>query len=148
MESPTELAHMDSWSDRHLYELLGSPVTDKSSFSSGELNNMTSAPEYLVEPAILPNLEPKWFTDKIVLVDFSHSFMLQSPPQEDIAMTTSYCAPEIYFDGKASVWWDIWALGCTIFEIDAGRQLFESFVGGSSEVIRQIVRTLGKLPEP
>ncbi|KAK9363900.1 kinase-like domain-containing protein [Lipomyces starkeyi] len=143
-----QLAHVDSWSDRDLYELLGSPVTDKVRLSSGELNNMASAPEYLVEPANLANLESKWFTDKIVLVDCSHSFMLQSPPQEDIAMTMSYCAPEVYFDGNASAWSDIWALGCTIFEIRAGRQLFESFLGGSFEVIRQIVRTLGKLPEP
>ncbi|KAK9321552.1 kinase-like domain-containing protein [Lipomyces orientalis] len=143
-----QLAHVESWADREVYELLGSPVTDKVRLFSGELNNMASAPEYVVETANLSNLESIWFTDKIVLIDFSHSFMLQSPPPEDIAMTMSYCAPEVYFEGQASVWSDIWALGCTIFEIRAGRQLFESFLGGSFEVIRQIVRTLGKLPEP
>ncbi|KAK9343409.1 hypothetical protein V1522DRAFT_438222 [Lipomyces starkeyi] len=144
MESPTEVCYtfgiildfvLIRWldiTDRALYELLGSPVTDKVRLSSGELNNMASAPEYLVEPAN-QTLNLNGLLIK-VLVDFSHSFMLQSPPPEDVAMTMSYCASEVYFDGKASAWvYD--------FEIRAGRQMFESFLGGSFEVIRQIVRT-------
>ncbi|KAK9255338.1 kinase-like domain-containing protein [Lipomyces tetrasporus] len=142
-----QLAHVDAWSDQDVYELLGSPVTDRVRLFSGELNNMTSAPEYLVAPANLPNLESKWLAEKILLVDFGQSFMLQQP-HNDVGFTMSYCAPEVYFDGKRTVWSDIWALGCMIFEIRAGCQLFESFLGGPHEVILQIVETLGKLPEP
>lgn len=43
---------------------------------------------------------------------------------------------------------DIWALACTLFEIRAGCQLFASFFGDKDEIIRQIVQTFGKLPEP
>ncbi|KAK9249401.1 protein kinase [Lipomyces tetrasporus] len=144
-----QLSHVDLWSDQDVYELLGFPVTDKVRLWSGELNNMVSAPKYLVEPADLSNLESKWFTEKALLVDFGQSFMLHSPPpRNEVGYTMSYCAPELYFEGKASVWSDIWALGCTIFEIRAGCQLFESFLGGPHEVIQQIVQTLGKLPEP
>ncbi|KAK9247894.1 CMGC/SRPK protein kinase [Lipomyces tetrasporus] len=143
-----QLAHVDTWSDQDVYELLGSPVTDRVRLFSGELNNMTSAPEYLVAPANLSNLESKWLAEKILLVDFGQSFMLQQPPHNDVGITMSYCAPEVYFDGKRTVWSDIWALGCMIFEIRAGCQLFESFLGGPHEVILQIVETLGKLPEP
>ncbi|KAK9328523.1 kinase-like domain-containing protein [Lipomyces starkeyi] len=62
--------------------------------------------------------------------------------------TVSYFAPEVVFEGKASVWSDNWALGCTIFEIRAGFQLFESFFDDPDDVIWQMVQTLGKLPEP
>ncbi|KAK9317523.1 kinase-like domain-containing protein [Lipomyces starkeyi] len=136
-----QLAYVDSWSDKDVYELLGCP--------SGELNNLMCAPKYLVEPANISNLESKWFTEKVLLVDFGQSFMLHSlPPQNEVGYTMSYCAPELYFEGRASVWSEIWALGCTIFEIHAGCQLFESFLGGPHEVIQQVVQALRKLPEP
>ncbi|KAJ8103489.1 kinase-like domain-containing protein [Lipomyces tetrasporus] len=113
-----QLAHVDSWSDEDVYEQLGFPVTDK--------------------PANLSNIEYKWSTEKVLLVDFGQSFMLQTPPpRNEVGFTMSY-SPEVYFERKMSVWSDIWALGCAIFEIRAGRQLFESF----------LVHILGKLPEP
>ncbi|KAK9241731.1 kinase-like domain-containing protein [Lipomyces tetrasporus] len=142
-----QLTHVDSWSDQDVYELLGFPVQDQVRAWSGEVLGQ-SAPKYLVEPAILSKLESKWFTEKALLVDFGKSFMLQAPPTNGGGIPMSYCAPEVYFEGKASVWSDIWALGCTIFEIRAGEQLFGSFLGGPHEVIRHIVQTLGKLPEP
>lgn len=43
---------------------------------------------------------------------------------------------------------DIWALACAIFEIRAGFPLFEAFLGGDDEICKEIVTTLGKLPEP
>lgn len=43
---------------------------------------------------------------------------------------------------------DVWALACTIFEIRAGFPLFEAFLGGDDEILKEIVATLGKLPEP
>ncbi|KAK9240662.1 hypothetical protein V1525DRAFT_385322 [Lipomyces kononenkoae] len=110
--------------------------------------NGQSAPKYLVEPANLSKLESKWFTEKALLVDFGKSFMLQTSPTNGGGIPMSYCAAELYFEGKASVWSDVWALGCTIFEIRAGEQLFASFLGGPHKVIRHIVQTLGKLPEP
>ncbi|KAK9245749.1 kinase-like domain-containing protein [Lipomyces tetrasporus] len=60
-----QLAHVDSWSDEDVYEQLGFPVTDKVLLWSGELNNRVSAPEYLVEPANLSNIEYKWITEKV-----------------------------------------------------------------------------------
>ncbi|KAK9363133.1 kinase-like domain-containing protein [Lipomyces starkeyi] len=99
-----QLAYVDSWSDKDVYELLGCPVTDEVLLWSGELNNLVCAPKYLVEPANLSNLESKWFTEKVLLVDFGQSFMLHSPPpRNEVGYTMSYCAPELYFEGRASV---------------------------------------------
>ncbi|KAK9236476.1 kinase-like domain-containing protein [Lipomyces kononenkoae] len=66
----------------------------------------------------------------------------------NVAITVSYFAPEVFFEQKASNLSDIWALGCTIFEICAGFQLFESLFDDPDDVMRQMVQTLGKLPEP
>ncbi|KAK9358957.1 kinase-like domain-containing protein [Lipomyces starkeyi] len=120
-----QLAHADSWSDQYVYELLGLPVTDEVRLWSGELNNMVSAPEYLVEPANLSNHESKMFTEKVLLVDYGQSFILHSPlPQNEVGYTMSYCAPELYFEGHASVgklpepWWSSWEKHDVYFDED------------------------------
>ncbi|KAK9235190.1 protein kinase [Lipomyces kononenkoae] len=144
-----QLANVNSWSDKFVYERLGFPVMDKVLLWSGEPNESLSAPEHLVEPANLSDLEYNCIEEKVVLVDFGQSFMLQTPPPpNEVGFTMSYCAPEVYFERKMSVWSDIWSLGCTIFEMRAGRQLFESFLGGPHEVLLQVVQIIGKLPEP
>ncbi|KAK9374657.1 protein kinase [Lipomyces chichibuensis] len=143
-----QLAHVDSWSDHDVYERLGFPVTAKVRAWSGELNDKPCAPDYLVESANLSNLEYKWFTERVILVDFGQSFFLQTSSAQNVAITVPYFAPEVFFEEKASNLADIWALGCMIFEIRAGFQLFESFFNDPDDVIRQMVQTFGKLPEP
>lgn len=43
---------------------------------------------------------------------------------------------------------DIWALGCTLFEIRTGRKLFDTFDDDQDEYLCKISMMLGKLPEP
>lgn len=43
---------------------------------------------------------------------------------------------------------DIWALGCTLFEIRTGRKLFDAFDDEKDEYLCKISLMLGKLPEP
>ncbi|KAK9368504.1 kinase-like domain-containing protein [Lipomyces kononenkoae] len=136
-----QLASADEWTDQDVYQRLGYPVTAEVRLCSGGLNDLVSAPKYVVQSARLPDLEPKWLTEKVVLVDFGQAFMLLTPP-------SAYAPPEVIFDSKLSVWSDIWALGCTTFEIRAGFQLFEIFFGTSREVLRHMVEILGKFPEP
>lgn len=59
----------------------------------------------------------------------------------------AYAAPEVIFDYKKSVASDIWALGCVLFEIVAGEQLFDDQFGIDDDLIKQLVQVLGKLPE-
>ncbi|KAK9234416.1 protein kinase [Lipomyces kononenkoae] len=143
-----QLASADEWTDQDVYQRLGYPVPAEVRLCSGELNDLVSAPKYVVESARLPDLESTWLTEKIVLVDFGQAFMLQTPPCGTAVLTVAYAPPEVIFESKLSVWSDIWALACTIFEIRAGFQLFEIFSGTSREVLRHMVEILGKFPEP
>lgn len=43
---------------------------------------------------------------------------------------------------------DIWALGCTLFEIRTGRKLFDTFDDDQDEYLCKMAMMLGKLPEP
>ncbi|CAD6450119.1 33ab4c0c-e259-4121-b2b0-1f3406a084e2 [Sclerotinia trifoliorum] len=47
-----------------------------------------------------------------------------------------------------SIYSDIWALGCILFEIKSGEQLFGDWTGTKDDILRQMVSALGKLPEP
>ena len=65
-------------------------------------------------------------------------------------MSLPYSAPEVLFATKQhpDPSSETWSLTCTLFEIRAGAQLFASFFNTHDEILRQIVQTLGKLPEP
>jgi serine/threonine protein kinase len=116
-------------------------------------------------------LDAQWIKEQIVVIDFGQSFLLpplpsplklqhgqqqrlHAPSARQVGTPLGYCAPELLFDSAAGVGagtsfhTDIWALGCTLFEIRAGGPLFATFFGGRDEVVRQMVQTLGKLPEP
>ncbi|KAL2371953.1 CMGC/SRPK protein kinase [Blastomyces gilchristii SLH14081] len=134
------------WSDQDITKQFGPPVTESLRPLSAEQS--VCAPEFLVAPLQISDLDTRHFTGNIQLIDFGESFLSNSPPATGLRTPFSYLAPEGIFDAKASVWADLWALGCIIYEIRAGTQLFASFFGGPDEVLRQIVQTFGKLPEP
>ncbi len=106
------------------------------------------APLYVVQPAKMSNVDTRWISENILVIDFGQSFFCTQPPTNGVGTPTAYCAPELIFDNNASIWSDAWALGCTIFEIRAGISLFTSFFGGPDEILRQMVQTFGRLPEP
>jgi serine/threonine-protein kinase SRPK3 len=65
-----------------------------------------------------------------------------------LGIPPDYCSPELIFDGSVGVGTDIWALACTIYELRSMGRLFETFNGDDDGVILQMVKLLGKLPEP
>ncbi|KAF7866860.1 hypothetical protein EAF04_005701 [Stromatinia cepivora] len=138
---------IDTWSEEEIYERLGQPKKDEIMTISGSAPG-ESAPKYIVQPCFL--LNSHLLSEEILLVDFGCAFPSDSPPSnpDDIGLTMSYAAPEVIFDSKMSVYSDIWALGCVLFEIRSGGQLFGDWIGTKDDVLRQMVQAFGKLPEP
>lgn len=106
-------------------------------------------PRTIICPTDYTSFIPDCLEKFVYLVDLGETFHLDAPPEQGLGTPAAYCAPECHFDHVASTQTDIWALGCTIFEIRAGYQLFETFLDDyEADVAPQIVTTLGKMPEP
>ncbi|KAI9643959.1 hypothetical protein NHQ30_007310 [Ciborinia camelliae] len=138
---------IDTWSEEEIYERWGQPQKDGIMSISGSATG-ESAPKYIVQPCSL--LNPQFLSEDILLVDFGCAFPSDSSPSNpnDIHLTMSYSAPEVIFDSKMSLHSDIWALGCELFEIRGGAQLFGDWIGTKDDILRQILQAFGRPPEP
>ncbi|CAA7268662.1 unnamed protein product [Cyclocybe aegerita] len=127
--------NVQDWSDREVYLNFGQPETEKIATCDRSPPG-PHAPVELVAPiegAYLTN--SAILQEDVLLIDFGQAFSISRPPKAR-------------FEGKIGLPSDIWSLACMIFEIRAGFPLFEAFLGGDDEVLKEIVATLGKLPEP
>lgn len=81
---------------------------------------------------------------KIKISDFGEAF-LTNPPRT-LHTPILLLPPETLFLEKLGPSSDIWTLACTLFEILGERGLFEAFIPNESDLIAEMVSTLGKLP--
>ncbi|KAK0120491.1 hypothetical protein ONS96_010701 [Cadophora gregata f. sp. sojae] len=140
------LKGFDELSEDELIKQLGEPDKEPLLTMSGK-NPAPSGPEYLVDALSLNQLDARFISSQVSIIDFGESYDMSSPP-EDLGITAAFRAPELLFDNTIGVGCDLWALACTLFEIRTDSPLFENFMNDDDEVIMQMVPLLGKLPEP
>ena len=140
-----KLANIDEWTVEQIHERLGEPHTQELSQVTGL--PISSRPRYTVDEVNMKDVDPQWLSDHIMIIDFGIAF-LQDQSSPDIGTPKNYCAPEFLFKIARSVSSDVWALGCTIFEMRTGSGLFR-YKGTSTRDQRLIamVKLLGPLPE-
>lgn len=94
----------------------------------------------------LSKLDAKYLTDDVCVIDFGESYFFSSPP-EDLGMPEHYLPPEVLMDEDGAIGpaCDIWALGCTLFEIRQQIPLFY-MLPDTDELLTDMVRLFGKLP--
>ncbi len=85
--------------------------------------------------------------DEVIITHFGESFDMSDLP-EDLSIPQEYRSPEYILDKRLGVESDIWALGCTLFEIRTGRPLFDLPYEDPDEHLVRMVGILGKFPEP
>ncbi|KAF7945161.1 hypothetical protein EAE96_009940 [Botrytis aclada] len=143
-----QLANIDEWTEEQIYERLGVPQKEKVIYGSSKLPVTDfSFPDYTVAPIKMKEVNPKWIANDIIIIDFGIAF-LQTAPSLDLGTPKSYCAPEFLFGCYRSVASDIWALGCTIFEIRTGSRLFKyDGVPNRDEMLIAALRLLGAFPD-
>lgn len=141
-----KLANINQLSEDELLSLLGQPVKTLVRTECGE-DLPESSPRYLVIPADTSLLSDKYLTDKICVIDFGESFPISSPPAE-LGIPENYLPPEVLLgqDDAISRSCDIWALGCTLFEIREQLALFY-MIFDRDELMAEIVRFFGKPPQ-
>ncbi|KAH8668787.1 kinase-like domain-containing protein [Xylariales sp. PMI_506] len=141
-----KLANLNCLREDELLLLLGQPKKTYVRTDSGpELP--VSSPQYLTIPADLSQLGDNYLTNQICVIDFGESFLISSPP-EDLGIPENYLPPEVLLGEEASSGpaCDLWALGCTLFEIREQIPLFY-MINGDDEVLAEIERFFGKLPQ-
>jgi serine/threonine-protein kinase SRPK3 len=81
------------------------------------------------------------------VIDFGESFPVSSPP-DDLGIPEEYLAPEVLLSCESSIGpaCDLWALGCTLFEIRRQIALFY-MINDRDELIAEMIGAFGKLPE-
>jgi len=140
---------VQEWSDNDVYLNFGQPETEK--IITRDLSPLgPHVPAQLVAPIDNAYSTNSIFLQEgILLIDFGQSFSIFHPRTDyKPATVPHYQSPEARFEGRIGMPSDVWALACTIFEIRAGFPLFEAFLGGDDEILKEIVATLGKFPEP
>ncbi|CAI6311333.1 unnamed protein product [Periconia digitata] len=148
----TRIQNLDHLSEAELFDLIGIPEKTNVTTASNTPHTLPSAPQYLVYPIIWEDIaqsstaEPI-ITDKACIIDFGNSYMVDDPPPH-LGIPQIYCAPEYTIEKKIGIGSDLWALGCTIFEIRTGRRLFDTFDDDPDENLWKIAMILGRYPEP
>lgn len=104
-------------------------------------------PRYIVVPSNLTK-SSEYVSNDIAVIDFGESFLASNAPAST-GIPGPYCAPEAFFENCSTFGFgsDIWALGCSIFEVRRSGEPF-LYNGGLMSLLRYWEDLNGPLPEP
>ena len=149
---PSNILHpvtgFDGLAEDQVLAILGEPSRNPVLNRAGEVNTAPTAPGYLVYPVKWHTVDKSLFLKTPRLIDFGESFDVSSDAPEYPGTPPPYRSPELILEDAAGIPSDLWALGCTLFEIRTGRKLFDLFDDEDDEYLDAMCQILGKLPEP
>lgn len=106
-----------------------------------------SAPAYIVKPLDFCVAPTNLLASRLCVIDFDQCFHKDQPPAR-IGTPAIYMAPEVAVGKPASEASDVWALGCVIFRMRSADDIFLDYdTCCPAQVLRQIERTIGNLPD-
>ncbi len=113
-----------------------------------EADSTSCAPKYIVEPMDLALLPPEYLTSKLTILDFDQAYPIQDPPCYLTGIAPQYMAPESIFEFKNGPPADVWALGCIMFRMRCGMQLFTDLPEIPMNAAANMFGIFRGLPEP
>ncbi|KAK6223466.1 Serine/threonine-protein kinase spk-1 [Colletotrichum tabaci] len=135
-----------SFNEEKFLQVFGRPRTDPVRPYSEE-SPEPHAPKYIVEALDFLSSSSNLLSERICIIDFDQSFTATSAPTK-LGTPAKYLAPEVAVGEHASPASDVWALGCAIFRVRSGEDLFFDYdTNCPADVLRQIVKTVGDLPD-
>lgn len=149
--TPNNILHgvtgLDGLGEDEVLAIIGQPEQNPVLTDEDKPHEQANAPRYLVYPLDWFSVDRKILTPEPRIIDFGESFYATNPP-EDLGTPGPYRSPELMLDNKCGPSSDVWALGCTLFEIRTGRKLFRPFGDDDDDYLESMCEILGKLPEP
>jgi serine/threonine protein kinase len=142
-----KIAGIDCLDEDELLAQIGRPEPGDVVAQDGELPPFS--PRHLVPAVDMSRLDSKYLLEEICVIRFGQAYLTHSPPP-DLGTPENYLPPERLIDhekDKVGPSCDIWALGCTLFEIRLQTPLFHMLYG-PDEVLNEMVSFFGKFPEP
>ncbi|KAG6008247.1 hypothetical protein E4U43_000189 [Claviceps pusilla] len=142
-----KLRNLDSLDEHQLLSLIGSPEPGQVFTSNAKDDLPACSPRYLLPAAKLAKLSQTHMLPEIALIDFGQSYLACAPPP-DLGTPECYLPPEMLIDERSDpvgLPCDIWALGCTLFEMRLQIPLFDTLYG-PDEVLDEMVTFFGKFP--
>lgn len=109
-------------------------------------DNDNSLPSYLVEGIFAREMDPGAFTGPAKIGDWGDSFLSHDPPART-AWCGPYMTPEFNSSAYITLAEDIWMLGCGIFQMLTGRDLFGKKNDPASRVLGAMAKALGPPPD-
>lgn len=140
--------HISSYGIEDIYRAFGHPKSGPLGLADpDDPGPGLHAPQYVVQPLDFFASGENILTKQIRILDFDQSFRCDNPPKAT-GTPAKYMAPEVIAGGPPSKASDVWSLGCTIFRMRAGRDIFfDHFTFSPAEALLQIHRFLGDLPD-
>lgn len=137
----------DLYEEGDLFKLFGPLQTDPVKTYSGNTPR-PHAPDYIVASLDFCSSTTKVLSSEICIIDFDQSFIASGAAPERPGIPAKYLAPEVAVGQPLSPASDIWALGCAIFRIRSGDDLFFDYdTDCPVDALVQIVKAMGELPE-
>ncbi len=104
------------------------------------------APPYTVRAAYFWSVGEKRLTEEIKIIDFSEAFLNSQDERTKLHTPLSFRAPESFFGEPIGPPADIWAFGCTVFDIFGNGNLFNGFMSSKDSILVEMIGLLGTLP--
>ena len=140
----SQILSMDSWTSETVYENFGEPEKNRIlRCDNGPLG--PEAPPYAVPPAYFWSIGVENLTKQIKIIDFGEASFSQDE-RKKLHTPLPFRAPESFFGESIGPPADVWAFGCTVFDIFANGHLFDGFMPSEDTILVEMVDSLGTLP--
>ncbi|OJJ43883.1 hypothetical protein ASPZODRAFT_135919 [Penicilliopsis zonata CBS 506.65] len=132
-----------------LWADLGEPQRVPILTCDGVAHDRPNVPRYLVRPIDFHGIDRSYIQGSIALIDFGCSFKIDGPHRRPWKFDTAfpYASPELSLKDQLDVANDLWALGCTLFELRTGRMLIQADHSDQHGSLSQMVLRLGGMPQ-
>ena len=113
----------ESFEEGDLQKLFGPPPTAPVRTYSGKPPG-PHAPDYVVVSLDFCPSATNLLSSNVCVIDFDQPFVAKGPLPGRLGIPAKYLAPEVVVGPPASPAADIWAIGCAIFRIQSGDDIF------------------------